>query len=58
MARGAAPLMAARGGGSIVTLTYLGSDRVFTNYTLMGVAKAALEASVRYWPTGSGRRHP
>jgi len=48
MARHAAPLMAPRGGGSIVTLTYLGSERVFTNYNVMGVAKAALEASVRY----------
>jgi enoyl-[acyl-carrier protein] reductase I len=48
LSRGAAPLMAARGGGSIVTLTYLGSDRVFTNYNVMGVAKAALESSVRY----------
>jgi enoyl-[acyl-carrier protein] reductase I len=42
------PLMKKRGGGSILTLTYLGSDRVFTNYNLMGVAKAALEAEVRY----------
>ncbi|MBI3264769.1 MAG: enoyl-ACP reductase [Acidobacteria bacterium] len=48
MARESAPLMAARGGGSILTLTYLGSERVFPNYNVMGVAKAALEASVRY----------
>jgi enoyl-[acyl-carrier protein] reductase I len=48
LARGAAPLMERRGGGSILTLTYLGSQRVFTNYNVMGVAKAALEASVRY----------
>jgi enoyl-[acyl-carrier protein] reductase I len=48
MARHAAPLMVSRGGGSILTLTYLGSERVFTNYNVMGVAKAALEASVRY----------
>ena len=54
LSRGAAPLMAARGGGSIVTLTYLGSDRVFTNYNVMGVAKAALEASVRYLADGLG----
>jgi enoyl-[acyl-carrier protein] reductase I len=54
MSRGAAPLMAARGGGAIVTLTYLGSDRVFTNYNVMGVAKAALEASVRYLADGLG----
>jgi enoyl-[acyl-carrier protein] reductase I len=48
LARGARPLMAARGGGSIITLTYLGSTRVFPNYNVMGVAKAALESSVRY----------
>jgi enoyl-[acyl-carrier protein] reductase I len=48
LARGGAPLMERRGGGSIVTLTYLGSQRVFTNYNVMGVAKAALEATVRY----------
>ena len=54
LSRGAAPLMAARGGGSIVTLTYLGSERVFTNYNVMGVAKAALEASVRYLADGLG----
>lgn len=48
LARGAVPLMERRGGGSILTLTYLGSQRVFTNYNVMGVAKAALEASVRY----------
>jgi enoyl-[acyl-carrier protein] reductase I len=48
LARGARPLMAARGGGSILTLTYLGSTRVFPNYNVMGVAKAALESSVRY----------
>jgi len=48
LARGAKPLMEKRGGGSIVTLTYLGSDRVFPNYNVMGVAKAALESTVRY----------
>jgi len=48
LARGATPLMERRGGGSIVTLTYLGSKRVFQNYNVMGVAKAALEACVRY----------
>lgn len=41
-----APLM--NDGGSIMTLTYLGSTRVVTNYNVMGVAKAALEAEVRY----------
>src|SRR5881409_2610260 len=48
LTRAVAPLMERRGGGSVVTLTYLGSQRVFTNYNVMGVAKAALEASVRY----------
>ncbi len=46
--RALAPLMETRGGGSVLTLTYLGSDRVFPNYNVMGVAKAALESSVRY----------
>jgi len=48
LTRAVAPLMARRGGGSILTLTYIGSQRVFTNYNVMGVAKAALESSVRY----------
>jgi enoyl-[acyl-carrier protein] reductase I len=48
LSRALAPLMARRGGGSILTLTYLGSERVFPSYNVMGVAKAALEASVRY----------
>ena len=48
LTRATVPLMRKRGGGSILTLTYLGSERVFTNYNLMGVAKAALEAEVRY----------
>ena len=46
IARRAAPLMA--NGGSLLTLTYLGASRVTPNYNVMGVAKAALEASVRY----------
>jgi enoyl-[acyl-carrier protein] reductase I len=45
VARATAPLMS---GGSIMTLTYLGSTRVVENYNVMGVAKASLEASVRY----------
>jgi enoyl-[acyl-carrier protein] reductase I len=44
--RTVAPLMTE--GGSLTTLTYLGSNRVIPNYNVMGVAKAALEASVRY----------
>jgi len=50
VARATAPLMPApdQGGGSFTTLTYLGSTRVVENYNVMGVAKAALESSVRY----------
>jgi enoyl-[acyl-carrier protein] reductase I len=44
--RRAAPLMTA--GGSLLTLTYAGAERVMPHYNVMGVAKAALEASVRY----------
>src|SRR5262249_11859764 len=47
VARAALPLMKDRQ-AAIVTLTYLGSERVIQNYNVMGVAKAALEASVRY----------
>lgn len=47
LAREAAPLLA-ESKGSIVTLTYYGSEKVVQNYNVMGVAKAALEASVRY----------
>ncbi len=57
LARGARPLMEARGGGSIVTLTFLGSTRVFPNYNVMGVAKAALEASVRYLAADLGSQN-
>jgi enoyl-[acyl-carrier protein] reductase I len=54
VARGAAPLMEA--GGSILTLTYYGADKVFPNYNVMGVAKAALEATVRYLAASLGPR--
>ena len=57
LSRGAAPLMERRGGGSILTLTYLGSERVFQNYNVMGVAKAALEASVRYLAADLGSKN-
>jgi enoyl-[acyl-carrier protein] reductase I len=46
MSRVVAPLMT--NGGSIMTMSYLGATRVIPNYNVMGVAKAALEASVRY----------
>ncbi len=48
VARRAAKLMRGQGGGAMVTLTYGGSTRVMPNYNVMGIAKAALEASVRY----------
>jgi enoyl-[acyl-carrier protein] reductase I len=43
--------------GAILTLTYLGSERVLPNYNIMGVAKAALEASVRYAAADMGMQH-
>jgi enoyl-[acyl-carrier protein] reductase I len=51
--RAAAPLMTE--GGSISTLTYLGSTRVMTNYNVMGVAKASLEAATRYLASELGQ---
>lgn len=54
MSRRVEPLMERNGGGSIVAMTYAGSERVVPGYNLMGIAKAALEASVRYlsWDLG------
>ncbi len=52
LARGAKPLMT--DGGSILTLTYLGADRVMPNYNVMGVAKAALECTVKYLASDLG----
>ena len=52
VARAAAPAMTE--GGAITTLTYLGSTRVIPNYNVMGVAKAALEASMRYLASDLG----
>ncbi len=53
-ARAAEPLMESRGGGSIMTMTYLGGERTVPHYNVMGVAKSALDASVRYlaWDLG------
>jgi enoyl-[acyl-carrier protein] reductase I len=53
-ARAAEPLMGARGGGSIVTMTYLGGERAVPHYNVMGVAKATLDSSVKYlaWDLG------
>jgi len=47
-ARAAEPLMEARGGGSIVTMTYLGGERAMPQYNVMGVAKSALDSCMRY----------
>ena len=53
VAKAAHPLMVDNG-GSMITLTYYGAERVLPNYNVMGVAKAALEASVRYLATDLG----
>jgi enoyl-[acyl-carrier protein] reductase I len=55
VARAVAPVMTE--GGSLSTLTYLGSTRVVTNYNAMGVAKASLEAAVRYLASELGERN-
>lgn len=55
VARAAAPLMTE--GGSILTLTYYGSEKVMPHYNVMGVAKAALEASVRYLAVDLGEQN-
>ena len=54
-ARAAEPLMAEAGGGSVVTMTYLGGERAVPHYNVMGVAKAALDSSVQYlaWDLGA-----
>jgi enoyl-[acyl-carrier protein] reductase I len=54
VARAAEPLLEADGGGSVLTMTYLGGERAVPHYNVMGVAKAALDASVRYlaWDLG------
>ncbi len=53
----ALPLLEKKGGGSILTLTYLGGDRVAPRYNVMGVAKAALQASVRYLANDLGPKN-
>ena len=54
VARAAAPLMTA--GGGIVTMSYFGAEKVVPNYNVMGVAKAALEATVRYLANDLGTK--
>jgi len=53
----AVPLFEKAGGGSVITLTYLGGERVVQNYNVMGVAKAALEMSVRYLAADLGEKN-
>ena len=55
VARAATPLMT--DGGSILTMTYYGAEKVFPNYNVMGVAKAALESAVRYLAASLGDRN-
>jgi enoyl-[acyl-carrier protein] reductase I len=55
LALAAVPLMT--GGGSIVTMSYYGAEKVVVNYNVMGVAKAALESSVRYLAADLGRHN-
>jgi enoyl-[acyl-carrier protein] reductase I len=54
-ARAAEPLLEASGGGSVLTMTYLGGERAVPHYNVMGVAKATLDSSVKYlaWDLGS-----
>lgn len=56
LARAAAPLMTAEQGGSVITLTYYGAEKVVPHYNVMGVAKAALEATVRYLANDLGKQ--
>ncbi|HTD24093.1 MAG TPA: enoyl-ACP reductase [Terriglobales bacterium] len=55
LARAAAPLM--QQGGSMITMTYYGAEKVVPNYNVMGVAKAALEATVRYLADSLGKQN-
>jgi enoyl-[acyl-carrier protein] reductase I len=57
LTRAALPLMEKNGGGSVVTLTYYGAEKVVEGYNLMGVAKASLEACVRYLAANLGPRN-
>ena len=54
VAKAAEPLLEAAGGGSIITMTYLGGERAVPRYNVMGVAKSALDSSMRYlaWDLG------
>jgi len=56
LTRAAAPLMDSENGGSVITLTYYGAEKVVPHYNVMGVAKAALEATVRYLANDLGKQ--
>src|SRR5918911_1939773 len=56
VARAAEPLLERAGGGSLLTMTYLGGEGAVPHYNVMGVAKAALDASVRYLAWDLGRK--
>ena len=56
LAKKAEPLLEKAGGGSLITMTYLGSTRVIPNYGMMGLCKAALEAATRYMATELGSK--
>ena len=57
LTRGALPLLEKAGGGSVLALTYYGAEKAVEGYNLMGVAKASLEASVRYLAANLGPRN-
>lgn len=57
LAKRAEPLMEKAGGGALITLTYLGSEKVIPNYGVMGLCKAALEAATRYMASELGQKN-
>jgi len=57
LTRAALPLMEKAGGGSVIAMTYYGAEKAVEGYNLMGVAKAALEASIRYLAANLGPRN-
>ena len=57
LTKGAIPLMEKAGGGSILAMTYYGAEKVIPHYNVMGVAKATLEACIRYLAVDLGTRN-
>ena len=57
LTRAALPLMEKAGGGSVMALSYYGAEKAVEGYNVMGVAKASLEASIRYLAANLGRRN-